>query len=135
MTFWNEAQVRARKAHRCDECLTAIAPGEQYTRGAGINVYGEFGAWTTHADCLAATREQMELGDAPSGEWWPLHETVWEMDAPALAALALDYPTVFERFRAALEEHERAPVDHYVWRGAPAFYVPARRDWYRWDRP
>ena len=131
MSFWQEREVTARKEHRCEECQQSILPGERYTRGAGINVHGEFGHYVTHTDCLAAAREQMELAEI-FDDWWPLYEAVWEMDAAALAAFALDYPAVFERFRPDLEEDGRAPVDHYVWRGAHPLYVPPRRDWFRW---
>lgn len=133
MSFWDEKTVTARKPHRCDECDTMIQPGERYTRGAGINVFGEFGVYTTHTDCLAAAREQMRLGDCPSDEWWCLSDGIWEMDADGLAAFALDFPAVFERFRPRLEQHDLEPIDHFVWRGPNPHYVPARRDWYRWE--
>lgn len=133
MTFWHEGEVTARKPHKCEECLGDIAPGERYTKGAGINVHGEFGFWLTHTDCLAAVREQMKLGDCPDNEWWSLHEIVWEMDEAALAALALDWPAVYERFRVELEEHERAP-DHFVWRGYP-HYLPPPREQFTWWTP
>lgn len=133
MTFWNESEVTARKPHKCEECLGVITAGQRYTRGAGNNVYGEFGCWVSHSDCLGAAREQMKLGDAPDDEWWPLHEVIWEMDAPALAAFALDWPDVYERFRAELEDHERAP-DHFVWRGFP-HYLPPARDQFKWWTP
>lgn len=135
MSFWDEKVVTARKAHKCEECLKEIAKGERYTRGSGINVCGEFGCWVTHTDCLAAIREQMELGECPGDEWWSLHEVVWDMDPAGLRAFALDYPAVYERFREELEEHDRAPLDHFVWDGAHPQYVPQRRDWYRWTQP
>lgn len=133
MTFWDEKVVVARKAHTCDECCRTIMPGERYTNGAGINVFGEFGCWTTHSDCLAASRELMKLGDCPSDEWWSLHENVWEMDEAGVAALALDWPAVYERFRADLEAHDRAP-DHFVWRGSP-HYIPLPRKQFTWWKP
>lgn len=133
MSFWNETERAARKAHKCDECLTEIRPGDRYTRGAGINVHGDFGCWVTHTDCLAAAREQMKLGDCGYDEWWPLHEVVWDMSADALAGFALDWPDVYERFRGEFEAHDRAP-DHFIWRGSP-HYLPPRREQFHWWRP
>ena len=129
MAFWSESEPVARKPHRCDECGQPIEPGQRYNRGAGINVYREFGVWNSHCECRALALELRRLGDYLDDEWPTISEGVWELDGPGLAWLQMDHPLVYERFRAELEEHERKPV-HYVWSG---FDRSARLRPYRWE--
>lgn len=50
--FWSSKTVRARKQHRCDLCGEVIAPGESYSRGAGV-VEGDFTTWNECNPCDA----------------------------------------------------------------------------------
>lgn len=48
--FWSSKTVRARKQHRCDLCGEVIAPGQPYSRGAGV-VEGDFTTWNECNPC------------------------------------------------------------------------------------
>lgn len=49
--FWNSKTVKARQQHRCDLCGEFIAPGESYSRGAGV-IEGDFSTWNECMPCL-----------------------------------------------------------------------------------
>ena len=97
MSFWCETTQRSRKVRNCEECQKDIMIGDVYVRGVGINVYGEFGVWITHPDCLEATREQRQLGGLMNDEWWPLHEWVHELPPSELKVFAEKYPAAYAR--------------------------------------
>lgn len=67
--FWQEREVKARKPHKCCECLADISAGAVYTKTIG-KYEGDFFSFETCALC-GEIREVFGCGDGvPYTELW-----------------------------------------------------------------
>ena len=64
---------KARKRHKCDECMRTIEPGEEYENYKGVSD----GEWFVHKTCLGCARIRKQMFKHPPACGF-LHEAVEE---------------------------------------------------------
>ena len=64
--IWTFAEVRARKAHRCDTCRGAISPGDKYWRHKSLFD----GMWTHERQCAPCAKAEEEFSAAHDEMSW-----------------------------------------------------------------
>ena len=101
MSFANETEHRARKAHKCDACRTAIEPGSSYTRWAGT-MDGDFSVAKFHHECRKAEIALNKLSGTDWDEWMELDDIEVD-DWPWLIE---DHPEVADRLQITQAKYD-----------------------------
>lgn len=102
MTIFVDQMRTARKSHVCYNCRRAIDAGSPYTYLSGVSD-GQGWSGKTHADCREAEIGLNQHYETDSqGEWNDLATFYGDEGRDVLEWLAVNHPTVRERFPRSL---------------------------------
>jgi len=101
VSFANETEHKARKAHKCDACCTAIDFGSTYVRWAGTSD-GEFSVAKFHVECRNAEIALNKLSGTDWDEWMGLDD----MEVDDWPWLIADHPEVAARLQITQAKYD-----------------------------